>query len=146
MPDPENPTPAEDKDAIIAQLRDQLGTVTAERDAATVASRAAVTKYRETLTASHPAIPAGLIAGETLEQVDGSLAAAQTIVDQVRASMQPAGAPAAGDGSAPGGPPPAPASPPTSLPGVQTLATRPSWAGLSPTQKITAGLSNGRPE
>ena len=57
----------------------------------------AVSKYREHLLAQHPEIPAELVEGNSIEEVNDSLLKAQKVVETVRQHLEediPAGAPA----------------------------------------------------
>jgi len=57
----------------------------------------AVSRYRESLLAQHPEIPADLLKGSTIAELDASLENAQAVVDNVKqhlAEKVPAGAPA----------------------------------------------------
>ena len=84
----------------------------------------AVGHYRELALARAMEVPAELVKGETVEEVDASLAAAQAVVDRVRRQMEaraaaervPTGAPA---------------------------RTPPDLSGLSPREKIAYALSRG---
>ncbi len=84
-------------------------------------SALAVSKYRDTLLALHTDVPATLVQGQSLEEVEGSLAAAREAVTAARQQLQeqasatrvPAGAPVWG---------------------------APDLSSLSPQQKIVLGL------
>ena len=98
-----------------ATLREQLAT-------AEQRMRASAERYRDLVVRTEPALPAELIAGETIEDVDASVAAARDVVGRVRAHIEaqaqsarvPAGAP-------------------------QRAA--PDLSALSPEQKIRVGLA-----
>jgi chromosome segregation ATPase len=98
-----------------AELREQVRTsaeaaTSAAGDAATLREqlasaeerlRASAERYRDLVVRTEPALPAELIAGETIEDVDASVAAARDVVGRVRAHIDaqaqtarvPAGAP-----------------------------------------------------
>lgn len=75
-------------------LREQLA-------AAEQRMRASAERYRDLVVRTEPALPAELIAGETIEDVDASVEAARDVVGRVRAHIEsqaqsarvPAGAP-----------------------------------------------------
>ena len=96
-------------------LRDQLGE--AERRMRTSAER-----YRDLVVRTEPALPAELIAGDTVEDVDASVEAARAMVSRVRSHIE-AQAQAA---RVPAGAPP---------------RSAPDLGALSPEQKIRYGLS-----
>lgn len=72
----------------------QIASLTQARDTA-------VSKYRASLAAANPAIPAELITGDTIEDIDASLETAKGLVDKIREGLTaenesvaiPAGAP-----------------------------------------------------
>src|SRR5512146_1103962 len=87
--------------AEAAELRDQVRT---SAEAASVAAgdasafreqlaaaeqrvRASAERYRDLVVRTEPALPAELIAGETIEDVDASVEAARDVVGRVRAHM-----------------------------------------------------------
>ena len=84
----------------------------------------AVGRYREMVLAKAPEVPVELVRGETIEEIDASLTAAQAVVDRVKKQIEaqaaaervPAGAPA---------------------------RTPPDLSGLSPREKIAYALSRG---
>jgi len=65
----------------------------------------AVAKYLDAVRAANPAIPQDIITGDTIEDIDASLAKATTIAESVRANLEaqakeakvPAGAPPRGE-------------------------------------------------
>ena len=71
---------AETHDALAAALADATRALEAQREA----TRAAVARYREALLASDAALPPDLVAGETLEELDASVAAARQAVALIR--------------------------------------------------------------
>ncbi len=80
--------------AEATSLRDQL-------DAATQRAHDAAERYRDLVVKTEPALPAELIAGDDIDAVDASVAAAREIVGRVRSHIEtqaqsvrvPAGAP-----------------------------------------------------
>jgi hypothetical protein len=81
----------------------------------------AVLKYLDAVRLANPAIPQDIIAGETIEDIDASLAKATTIVESVRASLEAR----AKEAKVPAGAPP---------------RTEIFAEGLSPREKIAAGI------
>ncbi len=85
---------------------------------------ATVGRYREMALAKAPEVPEELVKGETVEEIDASLAAAQALVERVKKQMEaraaaervPTGAPA---------------------------RTPPDLSALSPREKIAYALSKG---
>ena len=100
-----------EREAQVAQLRQALSEAAA--------------KYRLLLLASAPEVPQELVTGNTIEELDASMATAQSVVAQVRQNLEshrdrervPAGSPARGT---------------------------PDLAGLSPRDKIAYALSRGQ--
>lgn len=129
--DPEgtaNPATEPAPDPRIAQLEAQLAELTpkaAAADATAAALRTATARYRDAVLAANPAIPGRLVAGESIEQIDASVASAREIVDELRATLTPATTP----------PPPAPPSAPAGA-----TAPAPDWHSMSPTQRIASAL------
>ncbi|HEX74267.1 MAG TPA: hypothetical protein G4N93_03875 [Dehalococcoidia bacterium] len=94
--------------AVASKDSDILILKQAASDSDVIASEAkqslanAVSSYKTTLSQANPAIPVHLITGDTIEAIDESLVSAQTMVDQVRTTIEaeiaagrvPAGAPA----------------------------------------------------
>jgi len=93
----------------------------AELEQVKEANSQAVSKYLDAVRATNPTIPQDIITGDTIEEIDASLAKAQTIAESVKASLEaqaketrvPAGAPPRGEIS---------------------------LEGLSPREKIAAGI------
>ena len=115
--------------ARIADLEGRLRT--AEEATASVVGR-----YREARLASAPEIPAELVAGNTVEEIDAALTRAQSIVDGIRQRLAPTGGAAAAVGSTA---PPAPAVPAGSPP--RSTSTAGGWGMLTPAQRIRNGLT-----
>jgi len=117
-----------EKDARIAELEISLsearqGSEAAAAELASIkeAKDQAVAKYLSMAKALNPAIPEGIIAGETIEEIDASVEKGRVIVESVKKAMEaeasmakvPAGAPTRGEIS---------------------------LEGLSPREKIAAGI------
>jgi len=109
-------------DAEQAAQAEELAAARLQVDAERAQTRAAVARYREAVLAADPDLPPELVAGKTLEEVDGSLDAARRAVAQIRERLTveeqsgggfPAGAPA---------------------------RSGPTTAGMTTAEKITAGL------
>ena len=103
----------------------ELAAVRAELERERSRSRAALARYREAALAAEPGLPPELVDGDTLDELDESLAAARRTVASIRERLTveeqargfPAGAPA---------------------------RSRPSTAGLSAQEKIALGLGEQR--
>lgn len=81
-------------------LQDQLAEREAELAASREAGRAAIERLKAALIATNPAIDPAMLAGETVDAVEASFAAAAALVERVReqvrresAASVPAGAP-----------------------------------------------------
>jgi hypothetical protein len=90
-------------EATIEALQEQLAASEAELAASREAGIAAVERLKSALIAANPAIDATMLAGESVEEVEASFAAAAALVERVRdqvrrehAAAIPAGAPARG--------------------------------------------------
>ncbi len=101
-----------EKDTRIAALEAELseakqgsGTAAAELAQVKEAHGQAVAKYLGAVRLANPAIPQDIIAGDTIEDIDASLAKATTIAESVKANLEaqakeakvPAGAPTRGE-------------------------------------------------
>jgi len=101
-----------EKDTRIGELEASLSeaktgseAITAELASAKEANTQAVAKYLDAVRLANPAIPQDIIAGDTIEDIDASLAKATTIAESVRANLEaqaketkvPAGAPPRGE-------------------------------------------------
>ena len=117
-----------EKDARIAAMESSLSEVKKGSEAAASelaqvkeANVQALSKYLDVVRSANPTIPQDAIVGETIEEIDAALAKATTIAESVKASLEaqakqtkvPAGAPA---------------------------RTEISVEGLSPREKIAAGI------
>jgi hypothetical protein len=96
-------------------LREQLAE-------ATQRARASAERYRDLVVRTEPALPAEMIAGETVDDVDASLEAARTMVGRVRSHIEAQSQ----AGRVPAGAPP---------------RSSPDLSALSPEQKIRYGLA-----
>lgn len=127
---------ADAADVTIDELRTQLA-------ARTAAERTAVAAYKALLLKSDPTIPAELIAGDTVEQIEASADAARAIAARIREAALAGVSIDASTQQAPG----EAATPPSSAPsGGNAAPIAPAWAKLSPAQRIANGLAqmNGR--
>ena len=93
--------------------------VAAYRDKLTDAAH----RYRELLLATSPEVPAELVKGETLEEIEVSFQSAREVVDRVRRQLESQ----VNNERVPAGAPP---------------RTSPDLSGLSPAEKITYALSH----
>ena len=89
--------------------------------------REAAARYREALLSASPEVPADMVAGESVEEVEASLAAARQTVAQVRQHLESQ----AQAGRVPAG------APPRSAGGGLDLSA------LTPEEKIRVGLERG---
>jgi len=80
-----------------------------------------VAKYLEAVKTANPTIPADVIAGSSIEEIDASLARATTIAGAVKANLEAQ----AKEAKVPAGAPP---------------RTEINLEGLSPREKIAAGI------
>ncbi len=110
-----------DREARTLQLEEAAGELRHKLEQAHTAQREAVSRYRAALLAAAPELPAHLVQGETLEQLDAALAQARATVEHVRATI------------AQQEPRPIPAGSPT--------RSGPDLAAMSPTEKIRHGLA-----
>jgi hypothetical protein len=98
-----------EKDGRIAELEASLSQEQSDRELALAdlaatreANAAAVARYLDAVKAANPTIPRDVITGDTIEDIDASLAQATAIAERVRARLEnevkgtkvPAGAPA----------------------------------------------------
>jgi predicted nuclease with TOPRIM domain len=113
------------RDEELATLRDDLSAARSEAEELRAGLRSAAEKYRQAVLASQAEVPPDLVGGETVEEVDRQLEAAMRMVaqlkthleSQVQAQRVPTGAPA---------------------------RRAPDLAALSPTEKISYGLTQKR--
>jgi vacuolar-type H+-ATPase subunit I/STV1 len=117
-----------EKDARIAELETELSeakqtekSLRAEGVAISEAREHAVAKYLDAVRLANPALPQDIIAGDTIEDIEASLAKATAIAERVRASLEAE----AKNTRVPAGAPP---------------RTEISVEGLSPREKIAAGI------
>ncbi len=100
-----------EKDARIAELESAISEAKQASEAAAAehvqlreSRDQAVSKYLNMAKALNPAVPEGIIAGETIDEIDASVEKGQAIVEAVKAAMEaeaketkvPAGAPTRG--------------------------------------------------
>lgn len=119
-PPPECP-PAPDVPTFEARITD----LEARLHAAEAHGAAALARYREARLAASPEVPADLVAGASVEEVDASFERARGIVEAVRARLAAA-------------PPPAPTPAPSPAPRSESGAP---FANATPAQRIRAALA-----
>jgi methylaspartate ammonia-lyase len=120
-----------EKDERIASLESSLseakkGSEAAAAELAQVkeANIQAVSKYLDVVRFANPTIPQDAIVGETIEEIDAALAKATTIAESVKASLEAQ-------------------AKQTKVPAGAPLRTEISVEGLSPREKIAAGIQQG---
>jgi chromosome segregation ATPase len=77
-----------ERDADLAAQADEIEALRAVAAAADGRLAAAARRYRDVLLAAEPELPADLIAGDSIEAVDESVARARTTVAQVRQHLE----------------------------------------------------------
>jgi DNA repair exonuclease SbcCD ATPase subunit len=85
----------------------------------------AVSKYLDAVRLANPTIPQDIIAGDTIEDIDAALAKATTIAESVKASLEAQ-------------------AKETKVPAGAPTRTEISVEGLSPREKIAAGIKQSR--
>jgi multidrug resistance efflux pump len=70
------------------QLESALTSTQQELDAERERVRAAVARYREAVLAAEPALPPELVQGETLDELEASLASARQAVARIRGQLE----------------------------------------------------------
>jgi Tfp pilus assembly protein FimV len=117
-----------EKDARVAELEASLseaqhGSEAAAAELAQVkeAHGQAIVKYLDAVRFANPTIPQDIIAGDTIEDIDASLAKATTIAESVRANLEAQ-------------------AKETKVPAGAPTRTEISVEGLSPREKIAAGI------
>jgi chromosome segregation ATPase len=111
-----------EREASLAGHATELESLRAAVTAAEERARAAAGRYRESVLALEPALPADLVAGDSVETIDESLTRARQTVAQVRQHIEEAEAAQ----RVPAGAPPRAA---------------PDLSALSPGEKIRAGMA-----
>jgi len=112
-------------EASLSEAKSGFESTTTELSQVKEANAQAVAKYLGAVRLANPAIPQDIIAGDTIEDIDASLAKATTIAESVKANLEaqakeakvPAGAPTRGEIS---------------------------LEGLTPREKIAAGIQQSR--
>jgi len=74
--------------AALREREEELAAIRAEIDEARQRLALAVAKYRLLALERQPQIPAELVSGETVEEVDRSLATARALVERVRRQLE----------------------------------------------------------
>jgi vacuolar-type H+-ATPase subunit I/STV1 len=117
-----------EKDTRIAALEAELSEANQGSEAAAAeltqvkeAHGQAISKYLDAVRLANPTIPQDIITGDTIEDIDASLAKATTIAESVKANLEAQ----AKEAKVPAGAPP---------------RTEISVEGLSPREKIAAGI------
>jgi DNA repair exonuclease SbcCD ATPase subunit len=113
------------RDEALAALHEEIAAARSEADELRAGLRSAAEKYRQAVLASRAEVPPDLVSGETVEEVDRQLEAALRMVAQLKSHLEsqaqaqrvPTGAPA---------------------------RRAPDLAALSPTEKISHGLTQKR--
>jgi len=119
---------AAEKDTRIAGLESELSEAKTGSEAAAAelastreAKDQAVAKYLNMAKALNPAVPEGIIAGETIEEIDASVEKGKGIVDAVKKAMESE-------------------AKETRVPAGAPTRTEISVEGLTPREKIAAGI------
>ncbi len=110
-----------DREARAAELEETLAALREELHRVHTARREAVQRYRAALLAQSPELPADLVTGETVEEVEAAVQRAREIVGRVREQLVVETGHAVPAGSPPRRPP--------------------DLDGLSPEEKIRYGLA-----
>jgi uncharacterized coiled-coil protein SlyX len=79
---------AAEKDARINGMEQELAAAATQQTEMGSRLAAAVNSYRKLITGSHADIPAELIAGDSIEEVDKSLANAKALVARIRQGLE----------------------------------------------------------
>jgi chromosome segregation ATPase len=114
-------TLAEEMTSLRQELETARQEVTQVRSTSTDEARRLAERYRAVLVMAAPDVPADLIQGETVEDLDRSLVAARDLVARVREQMQ--------------------AQAVARVPAGSPLRGAPDVSGLSPAEKIRLGVS-----
>jgi chromosome segregation ATPase len=117
----ENATRIAELESSLSEAKTGSEAAAAELASTKEAKDQAVAKYLNMAKALNPAIPEGIIAGETIEEIDASVEKAQSIAESVKASLEAQ----AKEAKVPAGAP---------------TRTEISVEGLSPREKIAAGI------
>ncbi len=107
----------------VASLQSELETAHSEGERLDTRLRESAIKYREARLAAAPHIPADLVPGEALEEIDEQLASAERVVSEMRERMEKERRRES---------PPVPAGAP--------VRRAPDFSGLPSTEKIKLGL------
>ena len=84
----------------------------------------AVSRYKALVLTSHPHIPPELIGGASIPEIESSLEKAEAIVEKIRSSILQGGH-----------------RPTGAVPAGAPARSAPDWSGLSPREKIKAGIT-----
>jgi septal ring factor EnvC (AmiA/AmiB activator) len=108
---------AAEKDCVINVLEQNLTEVMKQQKETDSRLAVAVNSYKKMITGNHADIPAELISGDSIEEIDSSLEKAKTLVARIRQGLEK-------DISA------------MHIPGGAPVRGEPDIAGLSPIEKI----------
>jgi chromosome segregation ATPase len=108
-------------EASLSEAKQGIETAAAELTQVKESYGQAIAKYLDAVRVANPTIPQDIITGDTIEDIDASLAKATTIAESVKANLEAQ----AKEAKVPAGAPP---------------RTEISVEGLSPREKIAAGI------
>jgi chromosome segregation ATPase len=112
-------------EASLSEAKQGIETAAAELTQVKEAHGQATAKYLDAVRLANPTIPQDIITGDTIEDIDASLAKATTIAESVKANLEAQ----AKEARVPAGAPP---------------RTEISVEGLSPREKIAAGIQQNK--
>jgi DNA repair exonuclease SbcCD ATPase subunit len=115
-----------ENEALRAQIEALQSEVASLREGLTAAqdqARSTATKYRDAILAVAPEVPADLVRGDSIEEIEASLAQARQIVSRLREHLE--------------------AQTPAPVPAGAPPRTRQEFSDLSPQEKIALGLRRG---
>ncbi len=107
----------------VASLQGELEAAHSESEQLGASLRESATKYREARLAAAPHIPADLVRGEALEEIDEQLASAERVVSEMREQMEKEQRQES-----------------TPVPVGAPVRSAPDYSGLPATEKIKLGL------
>ena len=118
-------TALESANAELAAREERVSSLQEELEGASASLHEAALKYREARLAAAPHIPADLVPGDTLSEVDEQFEAAERVVSQLRDKLQEE-------------------SQASRVPVGSPLRRAPDLSALSPQEKIKLGLQESR--
>jgi hypothetical protein len=116
---------AAEKDCIINVLEQNLSEVMKQQKETDSKLAFAVNSYKKMITGNNADIPAELISGDSIEEIDNSLAMARILVNKIRQGLE-------GEISA------------ARIPGGAPVRGEPDIAGLSPIEKIKYAMGKSK--